>query len=286
MLAIGDILRKNGNFDQAEVTYIEIVAKIQKLVPSNSTLCILAAAYRGLGLIYKKRADYDNALKWHTQAVVTLTKMLQNNNSNGGDNNSGYHMELGNCLLDLGDIYRKREQHGEALATYTQSLNHLVATTGSKSIGVAEVYYSQSLSYLALRKDREAFETIEKARLILTDTYKNGHYKLGMVKTVLAKISSLRQDYESANRLFEDAIIELTKELGADHLEVADTWVDLADCILKQMSENRSYKPHLGQAVQQLTTARDIYAKQFGVYHTKVSQCESRLYILQHGDDL
>ena len=296
MITIGDILRKNGNFDQAETAYVEAIAKIQRVHDQDingqnangqnangqttTSPIQLATACRGLGMIYKKKADYDNALKWHTQAVNTLTTSLQTNNSS-----NGHHMELGNCLIDLGDIYRKREQNGEALATYSQALNHLTATSGNKSVDVAEVYYCQSLSYLALRKDKECFEAIEKAKLILEAHYKSGHYKLGMVRAVMAKVYSLRQDYQTAHNLFEMAINMLVQQLGPDHLEVADAKIDLVDCVLKQMSETGINKLYLQSAIEHINAARAIYAKQFGAQHTKIDQCDSRLYILQHPND-
>jgi len=259
--------------------------------PATETQLNMAAACRGLGLIYKKRALYDDALRWHTQAFEILTAMITASNAAGAatvgtaiGGGSNQHMELGNCLLDLGDVYRKREQHGEALAAYSRAVAHLATTSGLKSADVAEVYYCQSLSYLALQRDKEAFETVDKARLIYEATYGQRHYKLGMVKTVLAKIYSLRAEYQTAQRLFEAAIQELTQELGADHLEVADTHSDIVDCLLKQIVEHDGREGSVVSreiAVQHLNSARDVYIRQLGINHTKVSQCDSRLYIVQ-----
>jgi len=276
MISIGDIFRKTDKFDSAEISYRQAITTIERLPHEKQNLVELASAYRGIGLVFKKKADYDNALINYQCAIDLI-------NSTGSAHHS---RDLGNYLVDLGDVYRKRQQHNKALETYQKALEHIQGTSDvnmNTSADAAEVYYVQSLVFLSLQQDRQAFDTIEKARVILNNIYKQGHYKLGLVDTVLGRINSMRKNYTESIKYFMKAIDQLSKYMGPDHLDVADVQCDLADALLKKIYEgnaNNTNSADSALAKDNLSKAQKIYEGKLGPNHTKVLQCQSLLLIL------
>lgn len=68
-----------------------------------------ATIHRGLGIICKKKNDYDTAMNHYQESLKLLDK----------DNKKQY--DVGIIYLDICDIYRKRKQHFQAISYYNKA---------------------------------------------------------------------------------------------------------------------------------------------------------------------
>ena len=232
----------------------------------------LAGAIRGLGLIHKKRADYESAFKCYQQAISIIRGLCTQ---------TSIHKDLGVYLIDLGDIYRKREQHSTAIDTYLEAHKYIVVTSGPNSPDAADVLYAKSLSHIANGNQNVALETLKETMRINLQLYGPDHYKMGLVESALGVVHSLNSNYEQAREHHTNAAKILKKSLGDKNLEVADCYVQIVDAVLKESSEGKANHNLLREALSYLNKAQEIYLEKLQSNHTKILQCDSLDFILQ-----
>ena len=69
MISIADIYRKTYRYNLAETSYRQAITSIENLPLNKQNSLELSMAYRGLGLVFKKKADYDNALAMYQHGI-------------------------------------------------------------------------------------------------------------------------------------------------------------------------------------------------------------------------
>lgn len=93
-------------------------------------------ALNHIGLVYKKRKDYDRAIQIHDQAYKMAEKL-------------DAKLDLAQSLLYLGDVYREKKEFNRAIETYEHALTaakQINANVELKDIyrGLSQVYYGVS----------------------------------------------------------------------------------------------------------------------------------------------
>ena len=261
LIQLADVKRKIDDFNGADVDYKSVLSSIK-----NEHDKLLAL--RGLGIICKKRCDYDSALKYYD----TCIKILEKNNEKNHD--------LAILYVDIGDIYRKREQHSQAINFYEIALGHLNATGGENTLDGVDIYYSMSLSLIAINKVKDADLFLEKATFIINQI-RGPHYKKGLILASMGMVKSFRGLYHDAEKDFENALKILLETLGPDHLEVADTRVKLVEANLKHQEETHNMD-NFNELINHVNSAMNIYIKKFESSHYKIKECETYLYYLKN----
>jgi tetratricopeptide (TPR) repeat protein len=86
-----------------------------------------------MGLVLKKRADYDGAEKYYQRAIQIARDTF------GYDKE---HYKLGIYYNNLADLYRKRNQFDTALELYEKALNSIEKTLGLQHSEAAEILHN------------------------------------------------------------------------------------------------------------------------------------------------
>jgi len=86
-----------------------------------------------MGLVLKKRADYDGAEKYYKRAIEIA------HNTFGHDQE---HYKLGIYYNNLADLDRKRNNFDQALQLYQRALNSIEKTLGSQHSEAAEILHN------------------------------------------------------------------------------------------------------------------------------------------------
>lgn len=256
---LADIKRKIDDYDGAEIDY-QTALLHANLDIDKATL------HRGLGIICKKRDDYDGAMQHYSDALRLLDKP------------DTMQCDVGIILLDIGDIYRKREKHIEALTYYDKSYKHVIATRGATALDMVDIYYSMSLSFNSLNRLPEAHECLKRAKDIMSHV-KELNYKSGLLSSGYGTLSSQQGFYHVALGQFTESLDILTKTLGPDHLEVADVRLKLVEAALKEQEETKQ-KANNDELLGHIRSALQTYRAKFNATHSKISECETFLYLL------
>ena len=108
-----------GDFKTAEATYAEALVCLEKSYGPNHIE--VADLLNSMGLVLKKRADYDEAEKYYERAIEIAHKTFGYNQE---------HYKLGIYYNNLGDLERKRNHFDSALQFYQRALTSIEKTLG------------------------------------------------------------------------------------------------------------------------------------------------------------
>jgi tetratricopeptide (TPR) repeat protein len=86
-----------------------------------------------MGLVLKKRADYDGAENYYTRAIQIVHDTF------GHDQE---HYKLGIYYNNLADLYRKRNKFDDALQLYQRALTSIEKTLGLQHSEAAEILHN------------------------------------------------------------------------------------------------------------------------------------------------
>jgi tetratricopeptide (TPR) repeat protein len=106
-----------------------------------------------MGLVLKKRADYDGAEAYYTRAIDIVHKTF------GYDQE---HYKLGIYYNNLADLDRKRTKFDNALRLYQRALTAIEKTLGPQHSEAAEILHNigqvqHQLGLLLREKKQESF---------------------------------------------------------------------------------------------------------------------------------
>lgn len=263
---MADVKRKIDDFNGAEVDY-------RNALPILTSDSEKAQGYRGLGLICKKRNDYDTAMTHYTKAL----QLLHNGNE--------FDYNLGILYGDIGDISRKREKHEDALALYRKALLHLEKTVNpSYCLDLVDIHCSISQILISKLCIDDALSNLLTAENIMKNV-EGPHYKKAIILIIRGTINSMQKNYVFSRKNFQDAVEQLGQVMAADHLEIADARIKLVETYIKEREENPQKEFNKDEVINQLDTALVVYRSKLTPSHYKVTECESYRYYLEHGVD-
>lgn len=93
----------------------------------------VAEVLNSMGLILKKRADYDGAERYYQRAIDIVHQTFGQNQE---------HYKLGIYLNNLADLDRKRNRFDRALVLYEKALKSIEKTLGPQHIEAAEILHN------------------------------------------------------------------------------------------------------------------------------------------------
>jgi tetratricopeptide (TPR) repeat protein len=113
----------------------------------------VAEVLNSMGLVLKKRADYDGAEAYYTRAIDIVHKTF------GYDQE---HYKLGIYYNNLADLDRKRTKFDNALRLYQRALTAIEKTLGLQHSEAAEILHNigqvqHQLGLLLREKKQESF---------------------------------------------------------------------------------------------------------------------------------
>jgi tetratricopeptide (TPR) repeat protein len=264
---LGDIERKLGDFEKAEVAYGRAIPLLEAaLGPDNVEL---ADALNSQGLVLKKKADYDGAEVLYRRALTIILKTF-----------NALHYKAGQVQNNLADCYRKRGQYPEALRIYEEAQAALMASMGPTHSETAEVWHNIALVLHQLGRYTEALELFHKAIAVIEKEFGKAHYKMGVFQNNCGLSYAMAGDFPKAYELLTLALEILRKKLGNDHVEVADSLASLGDVCMKLFVQMNA-KDKLAEAKGFYEEANRIVLVAFGPAHPKSLSFASLLAICE-----
>jgi tetratricopeptide (TPR) repeat protein len=285
----------------AEVLYKRALTILEKSFGPNHIE--VAEVLNSMGLVLKKRADYDGAEACYKRAILIV------HNTFGDDQE---HYKLGIYYNNLADLDRKRTKFDNALRLYQRALTAIEKTLGLQHSEAAEILHNigqvqhqlglllrekkeknKNLFIFFLGNYKEAIDRINQALMIIKKEFGDTHYKYGMFLNSFGLAYAMTNDYKSAYVHLKQALQILLSCLGQDHIEVCDIYSNLGDYCMKIVAEmddgaRNQYEKmlKLEEAKKYYTEAERIVQATFGVEHTKAKQFLSLLYIIDNYDSL
>lgn len=124
-------ISKHSDFKKAEATYREALTRLEQSF--GPTHIEVAEVLNSMGLIKKKRADYDGAEQLYLRAIEIVKKTF-------GENQE--HYKLGIFYNNLADLDRKRNRFDRALELYERALTSIEKTLGPQHSEAADVLHN------------------------------------------------------------------------------------------------------------------------------------------------
>lgn len=115
----------------AEIQYMRALTILEKTLGPNHIE--VADLLNSMGLVLKKRADYDGAEQYYKRAIQIARDTFGYNQE---------HYKLGIYYNNLADLDRKRTNFVNALQLYNQALIHINKTLGPQHSEAAEILHN------------------------------------------------------------------------------------------------------------------------------------------------
>ena len=270
---------QQGDFKTAEATYKEALTALERSYGADHIE--VAEVLNSMGLILKKRTDYDGAEKLYKRAIEIAHRTF------GRDQE---HYKLGIYYNNLGDLDRKRCQFDRALEIYQRALTAIEKTLGSQHSEAAEILHNIGQVKHQLGQFKQAIDYINRALIIIKKEFGDKHYKYGMFLNSLGLAYAMINDYKMAYIHLRQALQILLNNLGPNHIEVCDVYINLGDTCLKLMVEKCQQRekntgevdPKLDEGRKYYLEAQRIVQDTFGKEHTKFIQLLSLIYIVDN----
>ncbi|CAF1408595.1 unnamed protein product, partial [Adineta ricciae] len=270
---------EQGQFKIAEATYKEALTALQESYGPDHIE--VAEVLNSMGLILKKRADYDGAEKLYKRAIKIVHDTFGHDEP---------HYKLGIYYNNLADLDRKRNRFDSALKLYQQALVSIEKTLGPQHSEAGEILHNIGQVQHQLGNYNQAIEYINRALVIIKGEFGDKHYKYGMFLNSLGLAYAMIDDYRIAYIHVKQALQILLNNLGPDHIEVCDVYSNLGEICMKFVLQLTQQKPpnqnerdaKLEEAKKNFIEAQRIVQATFGDDHTKSIQFMSFLFIIEN----
>eukprot|EP01132_Coremiostelium_polycephalum_P005397 gene5397-6730_t len=225
---VGDCYRKLGDYKTAEQYFSKCLSTTQDNLGNDHPE--VAEILNSIGLVYKKQSKYSLAEREYKRAILIIQKSL------GSDS-----PKIGIYTNNLADVYRKTAKYPLAKSCYQKALTNLEKSLGKNHSEYAEVLYGMGLLGMCTQEYNQAIENIEKAISITKLDLGDQHPKIGIYMNSLAEVFITREkdntlipepgsfDPEKIRLLQDTASKILISDLGSEHPEMADVWMNRAE---------------------------------------------------------
>ena len=260
---MADAKRLLSHFEQARTDYNEAVELIRDRLGEQHVE--LSDAYMGMGILYKKETKYEEAL---SQLSLALD-LLRSNFEEG-------HYKIAHCLKNIGDVYRKKKMLVEAMDCYTSAL--FVFKKLMMCTDIADVNYEIGRVHFDEKDYKTAYQYFLQAIGGFILVIKS-HEKLGMYSSSAALCKAMIGHYEEATDMFTNALKFFTENLGKEHPETADCYINIIEMYMKQLQEGNHEVYE--QARTYCNDAKAIIQKAHNGHHPKLDTIQQYICILE-----
>ena len=232
----------------------EYALACEKVARNGTSGKHLAKSYNLRGVLFYKRGDYRNALKYHEMALA-LRKQA--------NDEAGVAMSLTN----LGNIYSDKSQFARAENCYLEALNV------NKRLG-RELQAANCLINIGALKQQTGLQDVacEYYELALKLGERLNDYEIRSIcLNNLAVALAARGDYQQAIAFNEDAL--KIRRFMENRLEEADSYINLASVFvqLKMFEQAREYL----DSAMGISSANDYFSGRQEVYKTYAGYFEA-----------
>ena len=139
------------------------------------------------------------------------------------------HPQRGLLLHSLAETREKMGQYEEAGKLYIQAVQFNAARLGKHHPAVGTTLYKLAGLYEELEEDTKAEPLYRQSLAISRGIFGSDHPEIGTIMNNLAEVYRLQERYDEAEPLYRESLAIAEKNLGPDHLNVAVTLNNLAE---------------------------------------------------------
>jgi len=243
---MGDLHRKNGNFERAIASYQDALSIFAETLGTDNSE--YAEVLNNMGIVYKKQGNYEDARQVYEQAIrICVTEF------------GAVHFKVGLYLANVADVFRKEGKHEKALQVYDQAQEILSRCLGHDDVELADIQQSRALVYIDQRRFKEAEDELFYANDLITHHLGEAHPKRGYCLHKRGMLEHARGQSTAAMEYLQQSLRVLRASLDAYHPEIAD--------VLMTLGEVQSTHPQ--DALKTLISAVEIVFFCFGTDHYK-----------------
>lgn len=126
-------------------------------------------------------------------------------------------------MRHIGDLYRRRGQHAQALPLVERALDIQRGTFGARSADVAQTLYVYGVTLLEMGRFKEARTALEESLSISEERFGSDHLEVANVLNMFAALHRHTGLLDDARRLYERTLAIQERKAGPDDQVVAMT---------------------------------------------------------------
>lgn len=214
-----------GKYDNAIEHFLEAIKHYTDEITDYSVWYL----YNRLAFVYRKKSNYDEALKYYNKTSEELSKKEYKNNNIR-------QLELATTMNDIGIVNLNKGNYAKALESYYKSLYIRENTPGAKDSDIAFSYHNIGTAYQKMGDYEKAKEYHEKALKIRREKLNYSDYQPD-VSASFAHIGNDylgMGDYENAKKQYDKALEIRLKLFGENHPQTAWIYSNISEWYEKQ----------------------------------------------------
>ncbi len=237
-------LRDKGQSHDAISLYQTIIKKAKHLYPED--LVTLATLYNNIGGIYTELGDYEECIRYFSQAVENQDEHLKESKA--------YEDTISfiNFNINLANTYWRKKELSQALSKYKQIIS-FIPNRNSYTIATVKIdcYYDMAQIFLDQNINDSALISAIKADKIQR---KDNPYRPQIYYDIIGEVHKRDKDYSSAYEAFAQAFALRKENLRylPNHPSIARSYMDIGRLFFAKKDYDKALN-YLNQSIQWLT---------------------------------
>lgn len=214
-----------GRYDDAINDFLGAISHFNNEITEYSVWYL----YNRLAFVYRKKSDYDQALKYYNMTKAELSKEKY-------INNNARQLELATTMNDIGIVHLNTGNLEKALYSYKISLQIRESTPGAKISDIAYSYHNIGTAYQKMGQFERAKEYHEKALEIRKERLNYPDYH----PDVSASLAHIGNDYlgmgdfRNAKIQYDKTLEIRLKQFGENHPQTAWIYYNICEWYERQ----------------------------------------------------
>jgi len=252
---VGSVMYENGEYDKALV-YFKRVLKEILLNPTVDHKSFSADVYHNIGVLFKAKGDYDNALVELRKALEIRLKVL------GPD-----HPDIASSYNHIGAVYDEKGDYENALVELRKCLEIELKMLGPENADTASSYNHIGVLYYAKGDYDNALVEFRKCLEIELKVDGPDHPNTALSYNNIGVVYKAKGDYENALGECRKALEIELKVLGPNHPDTASSYNNIG----AMYDEKGDYE----NALVEYRKALEIELKVFGPNHSHTMKTQT-----------
>ena len=227
---LGELLRKIGRFDQAQVIFI---AMLNKGVNDHEK----AAIFNQLGLIKNFQGEYNEAIAMYEKSVQIYSRIY-----------SPKHLHLAWPYNNIGLVYQHLKQYANALSYHIKALEIRQNSLPANHPDLACSYNNIGILYVQIKEYDNALPHFAKAHEIKLRSLPANHPDLAYSYDNIGSVYAHKEQYTKALAYHEKAYEIFQRILPATHPDLADCYNNLG-VVYENIGQYSKARMYYAQAV-------------------------------------
>ncbi len=259
-----------------------------------------ANIYYGFGEIFKKKLEYNKALKYYFKSLKIRKNLFGEKHFKVADSyqqiglnyryKSEYnkalkyyfkslkirkellgekHIDIAKSYNEIGIVYRYKSEYNKALKYYFKSLKIKKELLGEKHINIAKSYDKIGIAYSYKSEYNEALKYYFKSLKIRKELLEEKHINIAKSYDKIGIVYYKKFEYNKSLEYYFKALKIYKKLFREEHNKIADFYNNIGLVYSKKKENNKALEYYL--------KSLDIYKKLFGEISIEFARCYNNI---------